>query len=139
MANSFILPVKKGNSWSVNLYFGTTNEVDPNVSFYWIPISVGNAADTFEKIANPKPKHRAAPKAAMVIADLEPEYRAAPILAPEPEHRAAPTIAMNEVSPDESVITEFVNVLKDVLQNPAQENRRERLTEAVRKLFNAAR
>jgi hypothetical protein len=109
MPNSFLLPVKKGTTWQVNLMLPNPNhnEANPSAYFYWIPIGIGNVADTFEKIA-----------------DLE------------PEHIAVPNTAMNKSYPDGSVITAFVDVLENVLQNPKQDNTRELLIEAVSKLFN---
>jgi hypothetical protein len=108
MPSSFILPVKKGNSCSVNLQLpsNNNNEVNPSASFYWVPFGVGNLANTLEKIT-----------------DLEPEYI------------DVPSSVMNESKRDKRDITEFIDVLEEFVQNPGHNQIREHLTQVAEKLF----
>lgn len=37
MPNSFTMPVKNGETWSVIAQFASSNELDPPIHFYWLP------------------------------------------------------------------------------------------------------
>ena len=108
----FILPVKKGNSWSANLQLPNpnNNEANPSASFFWVPLGVGNAAETLEKIS-----------------DLEPEYV------------DVPAAALHERRPSEQDIVAFADVMESLLQDRSENHGRERLIQALNQLFQVHR
>lgn len=48
---SFVLPVRKGASWTVWLTHASDNEVNAPVSFYWIPLGTAANGKTFEQLS----------------------------------------------------------------------------------------
>lgn len=105
---SFTMPVQKGNSWSVSVQQGGSNEKNPGTSFHWIPLG-SDAADTFERIGDPEPRG----------AEME----------------AAVSDRASEIDDtNQTNIDGLMDALGEVLGDALTSDRKDRLREAVRRL-----
>jgi hypothetical protein len=49
--NSFLMPVRAGDSWAVQSWQGDGNHVNPTVGLWWLPIGGETAGATFEPVS----------------------------------------------------------------------------------------
>jgi hypothetical protein len=54
--NSFVMPVSKGNGWSVGVQQSGNNEAAAPTSFYWVPLGTAASGQTFERISDEQPE-----------------------------------------------------------------------------------
>ncbi|SFW75004.1 bactofilin family protein [Chitinophaga sancti] len=103
--NSFNMPVQQGASFSVSLYNWDKNEINPPVSFYWVPLGSGN-------VSSPVFTGEASP----------------------PEMKPLTQLSFPQKNIHDLDISDLMLVLDDILGDKMDANKRARLEASVRRI-----